>query len=601
MRTAHASFMTAIANLTLKVCELYIFELQNGAVYRYTSHSKDIIWESTDEVYHAIPIIRGPIRYSNNFESDEVEITLSNIGSDFYDLIHHNILEGVKITIKRILWNDTYASDKELLIYEGIGDISFNRTIIIINTRPAYDRLNVKLPKNLFQEPCNHTLFNDGCQLNQSDYEFTGTATGGSELTLEDSLIGTIYKVAFDNGDESNPLVSGMLLEEYGGAVSENYFLGDTHCVALWKLDDGVLTVDDVGGNTLVNTSVVNDAADYKEGNACGVWDTGRRLVIDDADLDAGFPLKDGAGNDQISIAFWTKINAHRHLGVFFSKWASVAGDRSIMVTENLVGAVYNVTLYVGHTGGTGTEIISYAGKALDVDTWYHIGVTYDVATKAYRIRVYDADADTVSEGTGNSTNSMSTGDYRVGLGVYGPTSGTLEAKIDEMVIFNDLLTADEIDEIRSGTYNEGAPASTAPVLLAITYLTSSTGYLWYLVDAVTGPFNNNDIIGEVGAGVGDPVVTINGVSAEEDSNLYMHGELEITSGDNDGQRRQILSVDTGVITVMYPFPKAIAVGVTYSIFPGCDKKAETCRNRFNNEDNFKGFLYIPKYEETIL
>ena len=37
-----------------------------------------------------------------------------------------------------------------------------------------------------------------------------------------------------------------------------------------------------------------------------------------------------------------------------------------------------------------------------------------------------------------------------------------------------------------------------------------------------------------------------------------------------------------------------IAAGDAFDIFAGCDKSAATCRAKFSNFDNFRGFPHIP-------
>jgi hypothetical protein len=51
----------------------------------------------------------------------------------------------------------------------------------------------------------------------------------------------------------------------------------------------------------------------------------------------------------------------------------------------------------------------------------------------------------------------------------------------------------------------------------------------------------------------------------------------------------------------MWPFVNDIGGGDTYKLFPGCDKRGVTCVGRFNNVENFRGYLYIPKPEEVKL
>jgi uncharacterized phage protein (TIGR02218 family) len=40
--------------------------------------------------------------------------------------------------------------------------------------------------------------------------------------------------------------------------------------------------------------------------------------------------------------------------------------------------------------------------------------------------------------------------------------------------------------------------------------------------------------------------------------------------------------------------PEPIALGDTFAVTAGCDKRFPTCRDRFNNTVNFRGFPHIP-------
>ncbi len=350
MRTVDASFSTAIGQGTLKVAELFLLELSDGSVYRYTSHPKDISWDAAPNTYKAVVIGRSPIQFTNSFESDSVQVVIGNITGDIYSEVQANILEACKITIKRILWDDSYAADREIIIFVGYADVEFDRSILTLQCRPLEDSLNVKIPRHTFQEPCNHTLFDVNCTVVRASHKYSGTATGGTTATLVDTDRGLLYKVAFDGGS-------------------------------------GTIAVGDV------------------------------------------------------------------------------------------------------LTGGTGG-------------------------------------------GSG--------------------------------------------------------------VVAERTYQTSGSGILWY-VEQTGVQFVNDEVLSS-----GGDTMVVNGTPAV-DTELYLQGELEMSGGNNDGQRRPVLSDESNVLTIMWPFANVVESGDTYNIYPGCNKKAETCDVVFNNDENFRGFLYVPKIEESMM
>lgn len=48
------------------------------------------------------------------------------------------------------------------------------------------------------------------------------------------------------------------------------------------------------------------------------------------------------------------------------------------------------------------------------------------------------------------------------------------------------------------------------------------------------------------------------------------------------------------LIELWQAMPEPIAAGDTFAVTAGCDKRLPTCRDRFNNVVNFRGFPHIP-------
>jgi len=209
MRSVNATFEAAIAAGKLFVIELFIIELQDETTYRFTSAQENKVWDAGSNTYLAKVIKRTPINYASNFEADSVTVILGRVSEDLHEKAAAGILDGCTLTIKRVLWGDSYAADKEITLFIGIADIEFNRKELTLKCKPLEDSLNVKVPRHNYQEPCNHSLFDVNCGLTRADYKYEGTATGGTTASLEDTTRGSVYKVAFDNGDVDNPIEIG--------------------------------------------------------------------------------------------------------------------------------------------------------------------------------------------------------------------------------------------------------------------------------------------------------------------------------------------------------------------------------------------------------
>lgn len=79
---------------------------------------------------------------------------------------------------------------------------------------------------------------------------------------------------------------------------------------------------------------------------------------------------------------------------------------------------------------------------------------------------------------------------------------------------------------------------------------------------------------------------------------FFRHGILTFSQGGNAGlstdiedHRRQDEAVE---LTLWLPMPLPVAVGDRFSIVAGCDKSFATCRTKFANQLNFRGFPHMP-------
>jgi len=123
-----------------------------------------------------------------------------------------------------------------------------------------------------------------------------------------------------------------------------------------------------------------------------------------------------------------------------------------------------------------------------------------------------------------------------------------------------------------------------------------NSGADWYVRD---DPGHVDDLMFEI-YGLGSKKIVVNGTPAA-DSTFYELGELEMTSGNNNGQKRPIALDSENTVTVLWPFVNAVTAGDDYNLYPGCDLRGVTCNQKFDNKHNFRGFLYVPRVEGTIV
>lgn len=92
-------------------------------------------------------------------------------------------------------------------------------------------------------------------------------------------------------------------------------------------------------------------------------------------------------------------------------------------------------------------------------------------------------------------------------------------------------------------------------------------------------------------------VVTVSGLDGFID-NWFTRGRITFTSGANNGASMEVKAhtLRNSVVTVelWQPMSRSIAVGDTFIIRAGCDKQFATCRDKFSNVLNFRGFPHMP-------
>jgi len=102
---------------------------------------------------------------------------------------------------------------------------------------------------------------------------------------------------------------------------------------------------------------------------------------------------------------------------------------------------------------------------------------------------------------------------------------------------------------------------------------------------------------GTVSSVTDNRVLVVTGMSPN--TNLfYSLGKITFTSGDNNNisipVKGHSVSGSTTQLVLWEQAPFNIAIGTTFTIIAGCDKRAETCQTKFSNLANFQGFPFIP-------
>lgn len=164
------------------------------------------------------------------------------------------------------------------------------------------------------------------------------------------------------------------------------------------------------------------------------------------------------------------------------------------------------------------------------------------------------------------------------------------------------LMRRGSIGEIRRGRY-----AFTAEVRALAHLLNQPVGRTFqYFCDATLGDarcgVNLTSALyrgtGAVTATIGDRRFSVATGLGAFASGWFDFGVVEWTSGANAGRRAEVashtLASGTATITLIEAPVRPILPGDAFAITAGCDKRHATCRDRFGNAINFRGFPSIP-------
>lgn len=105
--------------------------------------------------------------------------------------------------------------------------------------------------------------------------------------------------------------------------------------------------------------------------------------------------------------------------------------------------------------------------------------------------------------------------------------------------------------------------------------------------------FTDGTVSGSVDAVTSNRVFLDAGLT--QAASWFAGGLLTWTSGFNSGLRCEVKEFSFGgTVSLHLPMPYAVQAGDTFTITAGCDKSLATCRDKFDNVVNFRGFPHLP-------
>lgn len=271
---------------------------------------------------------------------------------------------------------------------------------------------------------------------------------------------------------------------------------------------------------------------------------------------------------------------------------------------------------FYGYTGGSPTVAIARA-VTLVAGTWYHLAVTRDVASPS-TLRIFidgvlQGTADTgdtapivtpseglVLGGAGQSISNPRSFDgyleeWRISIGQPRYTSNF--APPTEAFSINPLTGyyEDYANRIYKAT-TAGASDSSLPTFDTTPGQTTTDGTAVFTAqEAWTRNF-------EVTAVTDRAVFDISVDDSRAIDDWFNNGTLVWETGHNTGRAMEVRDFvqSNGRVTLFLPLGYDVQVGDKGWLYPGCDKRLVTCRDRFSNVINMRAEPYIPGQDEFL-
>lgn len=170
------------------MADLYTITLVTGTVLWYTSADIDITYAGATYSARGPLIRRGTVRTVLGLEVDKLDLTVSPKpgmdghlldGQPFIPSALQGALDGGMVMLQRAFLSSWAMPPvgAVVMFYGRVSDVSGTRSSLPVDVKSALELLNTKLPRNLYQASCMHTLYDAGCAVNKAARTVNGTVT----------------------------------------------------------------------------------------------------------------------------------------------------------------------------------------------------------------------------------------------------------------------------------------------------------------------------------------------------------------------------------------------------------------------------------------
>jgi len=278
---------------------------------------------------------------------------------------------------------------------------------------------------------------------------------------------GTGYLEVSDWEPMGEALIEAVL-EGLIDVYSINDFSNDSSVYGVYNFESGALTDDSSAQGTAQDfTASANapdsDTSNYKQGAGSADYDDSvpEYHYRTDANLATGHPFKSSTGEHDFSVCYWVRKNSGNTGTTYAVSKYDTNSERTY--GHAFLDSDYLVIIH-GYNSGDSFGYAINTEHAFVTDRWYWIFATYTASTDVHTVKVWDDNSGSYVVDT--SGDSSSEGDMTVGSAPFavggrfatGSAAGSFDGKVDELVVFDRVISETEADYIRTHRYNETYP-----------------------------------------------------------------------------------------------------------------------------------------------
>lgn len=219
--------------------------------------------------------------------------------------------------------------------------------------------------------------------------------------------------------------------------------------IAWWPLDTDAMDASGNGHNGAVVGGAVNfgqAGANANTGSSASFPDNGHIDVPYAAALNPGTQAPNGSGS--FTIALWA--NSSNNAG--FNSPFTAREDNGVNVNGPILynNNTGNWSYWAGNNGPSGAWNVLNSDP-VPLDTWQHIAITYDSGTQTRKMFLDGGEV--LSANLGVSPNALR--DIHIGSGQDDGNNFFWNGNIDDVIIFDEALTAAQINDVRTNSVPE--------------------------------------------------------------------------------------------------------------------------------------------------